>query len=368
MNTDAIVQKEHFHGSDIEKIEQKYAVRKEELRNFSANVNPFGLSKRLKEHLAANLDVLSAYPDREYTRLRQSIAKYCGANWQHVIVGNGTSELISLAIQLCAPKYTLIIAPTYSEYEREATLFGSACAYITLSEENDFRPDMESLLAQILPQADLLILCNPNNPTGGSLPTADIERILIHCQQTGTLVMADETYIEFSGQYAQIASIPLTARYDNLIVLRGVSKFFAAPGLRLGYAVTSNETLAAGMRQKQDPWTVNSLAEEAGILMFHDTDYIQCTRQLIETERARMCAALAAMQGLKPYPCDANFMLVKIEKDGINANMLFEAAIKNHMVIRDCSSFVSLDQRYFRFCFLFPKDNDRLLSCIQNLI
>lgn len=180
--------------------------------------------------------------------------------------------------------------------------------------------------------------------------------------------MVDETYIEFVRQYEEAASIPLTAQYDNLVVLRGISKFFAAPGLRLGYAATSNSELSARIKEKQNPWSINSLAEAAGTLMFTDTEYIRRTRELIDTERERICDALRAIPGLKVYPPSANFVLVRITKSGVNAQILFDAAIRHNMMIRNCSSFVSLDEQYFRFCFMQPADNDRLLTCIRSLI
>lgn len=368
MDTKKITHKNHFHGSDLEKIEQIYHIKKEAIVSFSANVNPLGLSGRLKEQLAGKLDVLTAYPDRDYTRLRQTIAAYCHTDFQNIIVGNGSTELISLIIQLRAPKQTLIIAPTYSEYEREAALQGGVCSYFVLREEDDFKPDVRLLLSQITPQTDLLVLCNPNNPTSGVITASDMERIAAHCRQTETLVMVDETYIEFVERYEEAASIPFTAQYDNLIVLRGVSKFFAAPGLRLGYAVTTNRRLASLIKEKQNPWAVNSLAEEAGTLMFTDTEYIRMTRELIAAERSRVCRALTAIPGLKLYPPSANFILVRIRKDGINAEALFDAAIQNNMMIRNCASFVSLDERYFRFCFMQPADNDRLLACIRKVM
>ena len=118
-------QKEHFHGSDLEKIEKIYHIKKEDIISFAANVNPLGVSPLLKRTLADKIDVITSYPDREYTSLRQSIAGYCCCDADDILVGNGCTELISLFIQITAPKKTLLLGPTYSEYERDLKLEGS---------------------------------------------------------------------------------------------------------------------------------------------------------------------------------------------------------------------------------------------------
>lgn len=368
MGKQQITHVEHFHGSDLEKIEKIYGIRKEDIVSFSANVNPLGLSESLKQELAKRLDVITAYPDRAYTRLRQAIAEYCHTAYENIIVGNGSTELISLMIQLRAPKQAMIAAPTYSEYEREVRLQGGVISYFQMQEEDNFRLDVTALMQDITPQTDLLILCNPNNPTSGAITSADMEAIVKHCRKTDTLVMVDETYIEFADNYEEIASIPLTERYDNLVVLRGISKFFAAPGLRLGYAVTGSRQIREHIHKEQNPWSINSLAETAGTLMFTDTAYIHAVKELICKERERVCRALAHIDGLKVYPASANFVLVRITKGGINADDLFDAAIRKHMMIRNCASFPYPDNRYFRLCFMNPSDNDKLLDCIRNIM
>ena len=138
--------KDHFHGSDLEKIEQLYGIKKEEITSFSANVNPLGISPLLKETLANHIDAITSYPDREYLSLRQCIADYVGADYENIIMGNGSTELISLFIQIEHPKKALIIGPTYSEYEREIALGGGTSLYYPLQEELDFALDRKSVV------------------------------------------------------------------------------------------------------------------------------------------------------------------------------------------------------------------------------
>ena len=141
--------------------------------------------------------------------------------------------------------------------------------------------------------------------------------------------MIDETYVEFAPCIEEITAIPLTKRYDNLMVIRGVSKFYAAPGLRFGYGITSSEAFLKSLHQHQ----------KRGEPFF-----------------------------LYPYAAYGNFILVRILKEGLTSFDVFEAAIKNRLMIRDCSSFESLTGEYIRFCIMNPEDNDRLLHVLNSLI
>ena len=237
-----------FHGSDIEKICDHYHLKKENIINFAANVNPLGLSPGIKKELSANLDLLSSYPDRNYTSLRNTISEYCSIPADYILPGNGSSELISLLIQERAPKHTLILGPTYSEYSRELAFSGSTQEYYHLQESKDFFPDIDDLCRTLENGYDFLILCNPNNPTSSAILQKDMKKLLTFCKQKNIFVMIDETYVEFAPDISDVTAVPLTREFDNLMILRGVSKFFAAPGMRLGYGISGNKAFLSKMR------------------------------------------------------------------------------------------------------------------------
>jgi threonine-phosphate decarboxylase len=339
-------------------------IKKEDITSFSANVNPLGISYKLKKELASHIDAITSYPDREYTSLRKCIAKYAGTDYTSVLVGNGSTELISLVIQIKKPSKALIVGPTYSEYEHEVALGGGRSHYFRLREKDDFKLDIEGLENALTSDIDLLVICNPNNPTSSQIDRSSMRRILDACKEKGIFVMVDETYVEFSEDTSKITSIPLTEYYNNIIILRGISKFFAAPGLRLGYAVCGNHELLKEIDSRKNPWTINSLAAIAGEIMFKDTDYINETWNLISSERKRICGILEKCHGLKFYKPHANFILIKILKDGITSEELFDTAIRQGLMIRDCSTFPFLDNKYIRFCFMNPEDNDKLVKIL----
>lgn len=359
-----IEHKEHFHGSDLEKIEAAYGIKKENITSFSANVNPLGISYQLREGLMEHLDAITSYPDREYTSLRKCIADYTGTDYRNILVGNGSTELISLVIQILHPKKALIIGPTYSEYEHEVSLGGGRSHYFRLKETDDFCLNPEELQEALSYDIDLLVLCNPNNPTSSQTDRHSMRRILDACKEKGIFVMVDETYVEFSESTNEITAIPLTDYYNNIIILRGISKFFAAPGLRLGYAICGNHQLLKEIDSKKNPWTINSLAAAAGEMMFQDEKYIRDTKELITAERQRICSILDNCPAVKYYPPHGNFILVRVLRDDITSMDLFETAIRQGLMIRDCSTFPFLDNKYIRFCFMNPADNDALLKVL----
>ena len=355
--------KPEFHGSDLEKIADYYHLDKEKIVLFGANVNPLGLSGQVKKDLAEHLDIISSYPDRDYTDLKKAIAAYTNTSPEHIVVGNGSTELISLLISQRAPKRALLLGPTYSEYARELNLVGGTLEYYNLKEEQDFRLDISDLTDTLKSDIDLLIICNPNNPTSSAISTADMKKLLTVCRSLGIFVMIDETYVEFAPDIDTISAVSLTTKFDNFMILRGTSKFFCAPGLRLGYGICGNLAFLERMNSIKNPWTINTLAALAGEAMFMDTDYIQTTKDYIQSERTRCIDILSKRDNLKIYPAYANFILVKL-LDGTTSFEMFERCIKSGLMIRDCASFHGLDGEFIRFCIQKKEDNDRLLNLL----
>lgn len=370
-----ITPKEHFHGSDLEKIEKYYGIHKEDIINFAGNVNPLGISPVLRKTLSGCIDAITDYPDREYTSLRRSIAAYVNkdiaeenrCSIEHILVGNGSTELISLFIQFIKPKKALILSPTYSEYERELNLADSGIEYFPLKKEEDFILNLPALKERLANACDLFVICNPNNPTSSAINTDTMAEILSFCRERNIYCMVDETYAEFAPDIASVTAVSLLSAYKNLIIIRGISKFFAAPGLRLGYALVSDEALINLVNERKNPWTINILASLAGEIMFSDEEYIRETRSLISRERDHIRQELNGIPWLKYYEASANFILVEIKRDNLTSRDLFEGAIRKSMMIRDCSTFTGLGSQFIRFCFLTREQNDKLLEYLKEI-
>ncbi|WP_058485693.1 pyridoxal phosphate-dependent aminotransferase [Defluviitalea phaphyphila] len=360
--------KHYLHGGDLEAIETFYKIPRNEIIDFSSNVNPLGISPKAKKELAKNLDLISTYPDRKYTKLRQKLSIYTGADFESILVGNGSTELISLFINLIHPKKALIIGPTYSEYEREVILNGGHIEYYPLKEELNFEIDINNFKKSLTEDIDLLILCNPNNPTSSAISRTNLEEILSYCKNKNIFVMIDETYIEFAKNMDNISSVPLIKYFDNIIILRGISKFFSAPGLRFGYGLCGNMDLVNKINEIKNPWTINILASFGAEIMLEDMEYIEATKKLINSERDKIYNSLKNLKNIKVYKPTANFILFKLLRNDITSSDIFEKLIKQKMLIRDASSFPFLDSRYMRFCFLLPEQNQRLINSLKEII
>ena len=356
--------KDHFHGSDLEKIEELFGIKKEKITSFSSNVNPLGLPESVKNAFSSFLSALTAYPDRNYKALREAVAAYSHCDSASVLVGNGSSELISLFISALSPKKALILGPTYSEYERSVALAGGKSRYFPLREKDGFRLNEEALEEKLTEDTDLFILCNPNNPTAGLIRRDTLRRILDICMERAIFVMVDETYIEFTDHMDSHSAIALTGDYENLVVLRGISKFYAAPGLRFGYAVTKSSRLLLAFHSGEIPWSVNSMAEKMVPLMLSDTDFQAKTRELIRTERNRLTEVYQSSGKFTVYPSDANFLMMKIREENVTSEDLFLRCIRQGLMIRDCSSFPFLSEKFIRICLLMPEENDRLSAVL----
>ncbi|MGN1231071.1 MAG: aminotransferase class I/II-fold pyridoxal phosphate-dependent enzyme, partial [Anaerotignum sp.] len=198
--------------------------------------------------------------------------------------------------------------------------------------------------------------------------TDEMRKILTHCKENGISVMVDETYIEFSDILSEICSIPLVKEFDNLFVIRGTSKFFAAPGIRLGYGMSSNQAFLERLKTNQNPWSVNSLADFIGQHLFSDVEFHKATQKLVSEERKKAFAELSTWKNIKAYPSEANFILLKLKTDKVTAHDLFEKCIVKKMLIRDASSFTFLDETFLRFCILSPEQNAALLQELKQWV
>ena len=174
--------------------------------------------------------------------------------------------------------------------------------------------------------------------------------------------------MDFVQDKDDCTAIPLVKEYDNLYVLRNTSKFFAVPGLRLAYAITSNPVFKKTMSITGFPYAINTLAEAAGIDMFKDASYISKTQTLMKTERNLVYSALASRKTIKLYKPDANFILVKLLKKDISAQTVVDHCQSKGLYIRSCADITGLDNSYIRFCFMNPEQNDLVVNTILEIV
>lgn len=347
------------HGANLFDLSKQYNFDINSILDFSSNINPFGADKKALNYIAENLDIVSIYPDPEYLDLKASISEYCECQIENILLSNGATSLISNYIKYISPKKALLLQPAYSEYESELNEAKAEILRFFLKKEENFKINIDEMIEFINKnEVELAIICNPNNPTGTILSRNDIERLL---NSTNSKFMVDETYIEFSDK-GTFSSAPLTSKYSNLFVIRGTSKFFATPGIRLGYAISSDSKAKEYISKSFHLWDINVIASTMGEIMFKDNEYIENTHSLISNEMAYLKNTLSTFSKLKVYPSHGNFILCEILCDNMDANKLYTELIKKGIAIRNCSSFNGLGENFFRICVLKHEENARLMD------
>lgn len=347
------------HGANLFEIAKELNIDKSEIKDFSSNVNPLGISPLAKKYLVEHPEIISTYPDPHYRELKASIASYAKTGVDKIILGLGATELIKDYIEIISPQNALILNPAYSEYENILKSVGANIFKYNLKKEEDFKFNPEKILEMIKENnIDLFTFPNPNNPTGTALSSEDLRKIL----DTGINVLVDECYVEFENN----SVIPLTDEYKNLFVVRGTSKFFASPGLRLGYGIISDEKIMEQLEDRSYLWSINTVASELGNIMLRDKKYIEKTRDFIKREKEYFYNEMAEISILNAYPSDANFILVEI-KDCFTAADLRSYLTESFLIIRDCESF-GLGKNFFRFCILDEESNRNLIKKIKEYI
>ncbi|WP_084295155.1 threonine-phosphate decarboxylase CobD [Caldanaerobius polysaccharolyticus] len=354
------------HGGNIYKAAEQYGIDLDAIVDYSDNVNPLGVPYSAKEGILNNIDALSHYPDPEYKQLRKAISEYTSVDFENIIVGNGATELISLFIKVLKPKKALVVMPAYSEYQRELEINGARVSHYVLKREKDYKGDVEELCAMVQGN-DIVVICNPNNPTGTAFTADEMKRVAEASRIHGAYLMVDETYVEFTDDMSVYSSSGILNEYPNVFIIRGFSKYFGIPGLRVGYAMTSDKELLRFINDKKDPWSVNLLADIAARSVLKDKDYIRRSKDFMSSERRFMASELKKIDKLKVYDSVCNFFLCEILAD-IPAKEIARAAVKKGLLIRDASTFKYLGDKEFRVCIKLRKENQLLLDFLKGVL
>ena len=368
-------EKTDFHGGNIYKIFREKNIDK--ILDYSSNINPYGLPENLKKEIFEKLFVLERYPDPDYIELREKIAEKNNLNIENIIVGNGATEIIFLFMKILSPKKVLIVSPTFGEYERAikaSTLANDSLEinYFELKEAENFVLNIKNLETELENNYDLLILCNPNNPTGQFLKLKKLEEILKICEQKNTKLFVDEAFVEFVEDWENESIINSKENKENLFIIRAFTKFFAIPGLRLGYGICFNNNLLKKMLEKKEPWSVNNIADLAGKTVLDDENYIQKTKEWIKDQKKYMYENLNKIEGLRAYKTEVNFILLKIEgnllEKGLDVKNLRKKMLEKGILIRDASNFIYLNKHYFRLAIKDKLNNEKVIETLTSIL
>ncbi len=326
----------------------------------SSSVNPLGAPKAAIEAIKKNAGRLApVYPDPECRDLKAGLSRYLGVESSQLAVGNGAVEIIYWFAQTFAAKRVVIAAPTFCEYELASYRAGADVTFIPLKDGFELDAD---LLIEKARGADAVFLCNPNNPTG---MLSDTVSKIVENVDSSTKILLDECFIELTDDPAANTMIGRIDEFDNLLILRSLTKSFGMAGLRVGYSVSSPQ-LVSKLSEKRIPWNVNGLAQAAAVAALSDARHVARARAVIKKERQFLYDRISKMESFVPLRSDANYFLVRL-KDRDSTKLRDMLLKKAGVLVRDCSTFTGMGSQHIRVAVRTRRENLLLLKALETV-
>lgn len=323
-----------------------------DILDYSSNINPIKYNFDLNECK----EELYKYPDIDYTNLKNIVAKYLNCSVDNVSVGNGAVELIDAFVSLF--KRVVLATPCFSEYQIRAQVRGKDILKLKLN--FNFNLDLEQL--KYIKEGDILVLGNPNNPTGKRIEKEKLKLIYKICQERGAYLLLDEAFYEFADDYD---SIEMFKGKYGVSIIRAATKFFSLPGIRLGYAYVSKD-----VKESIDnillTWTVNSVAAFLAQSFLQDTIYIKSSKEFIKKERQFFLSELKKLERIYVYDTQSNFILIKLLDH--DEDTVFQRMLENNILIRKCSTFDGLEKNYIRIAIKDRESNLKFLNVFREAL
>jgi threonine-phosphate decarboxylase len=334
------------HGGNIYDLAQELGCHPSEIVDMSSNMNPLGPPPALVNFLKKNINTIATLPEVDANRTVNAFAGRYHIDSERVIAGNGTTQFIYSIPRILKTKKALIFGPTYADYADACAMHHIPYGYTTAEESADFEHDI-SAAAQQIQGYDTVFICNPNNPTGNIIPAADLEQL---CKSRADVnFVIDESYLMFvdgSNKQSMIKSA-----LPNVMVLNSLSKFFAIPGLRVGFLISS-PVIIKKFKTYLLPWSVNSLAQMAVQYLMKQTaevqTFIENTVTFIAREKDILFETFKDLSFIKLFPSTTSFILVRLYVN-LTADSLGKHLARNRILIRNCSNFSGLSDRFVRF-------------------
>lgn len=345
------------HGGDRWVAQARWGIPADQFLDFSASINPLGPPSTAIQAIRENLHRLEYYPEPAGLALKKALAETLPMDEGSIVLGNGSTELIYLCAQMFCRHRIMVLAPGFSEYGQGVE---NPCILRLALDLNDMRLPLAEI-AENLAAGDLLFVNNPNNPTANLFPREELLQLVALVNDRQARLVIDESFIDFVEDWS--ASLRDVSGQDGLIILGSLTKFFALPGLRIGYALSSQANIQK-MENMLPPWRINTLALLAGEAAVRDQNYIKMTHQLINAERAFLADGLSQIKGLQVYPSQANFILIDARGRDVTAVDLQAKLGPEGILIRDCSDFYHLSPYHVRLAVRSRGENEILLKSL----
>jgi threonine-phosphate decarboxylase len=342
------------HGGDI--------YRNKVNKDFSVNLNPMGIQDEVLSAVHESVNKADCYTDLEQEEVREVLAKSVGVDKEFIYAGNGASELIMAVVRAVNPKNTLLFEPVFSGYEYA---LDSGITRYKLSETECFRLSSKNL-ELINDKIDLIFFCDPVNPTGQNIDDNVLSEAIDKAKNMGAYICVDESFIWMSEKAVtkrDVDLVELVKKYDNLIIIRSLTKLLAMPGIRMGYVITAPQNIEK-IRKQLPEWNLSVMSEAAiksGIKLINETDFIQRTNKLLRDERRYLSDSLQKI-GLKVFESDTAFILFK---GPVN---LYDKLLDKNVMIRDCSDFYGLEKGFYRIAIKNHDENEAFIRVLKGVI
>ena len=330
--------------------------------DFSSNINPFGIPDEVKKDIRDSIYLCEKYPDDKCIELQREIADFESLEPENIICGNGAIDIIYKAVNFLKPEKALIATPCFSEYEKALRESGSeVCFYERKSSEEGFFIGEDFL--DRMRGMDLIILCQPNNPTGEIISDNLLGKVIKKASEEKSFLIIDECFMDFVEEKEKHSC----KRYmnDSMLIIKAFTKIFGMPGIRLGYGLSNNVKLINALEEFGPAWSVSSTANVAGVSVLkyvkNNEKYLSELTRYIKEENIYLSDEIRKT-GIEVFDSEANFLLLYSEKN------LYEELLEKQILIRDCSNFRGLKNGFYRIAVRTHRENQALISALRKVV
>ncbi|WP_215695463.1 threonine-phosphate decarboxylase CobD [Clostridium sp. MCC353] len=348
------------HGGDIFGVAAELGVKPEECLDFSANLNPLGVPKSVRDAMKESLDQVIYYPDPDCRELIHDLSGHYGVPEGYLLAGNGAADLIFRLVYGIRPSNALIPAPTFLEYEEALKQTKTRIIRLPLDENLEVPENLPEFISE---EIDLVFLCNPNNPTG-ILTGRDLMIMAAKkAVETGTILVIDECFLDFTGREEEFTMVPYLKEFPNMVILKSFTKMFSIPGIRLGYALCSDPDLINRIRAAGQSWSVNTAAAAAGRAALKEVEFVRSSAAFIKEEREFLTGELKKL-GIRVFPGQANYLFIQVK----SCPGLYDKLLRYGIMIRRCLNYDGLDETYYRTAVRNREENKGLIKALKSII
>ena len=328
--------------------------------DFSSNISPLGPPPLVRKTIKKQLKTIEIYPDPDSIRIRKNLEWYTKVPFNQIVVGNGATEIIYNFCQAFLSQKTpvLIPIPTFGEYEAAAKLNGAKISFFKTMNLNENDADFINKI----PKHGCVFLCNPNNPTGVLIPRKKLLNLLRVAKNRRSILVVDECFIELVPESNE-SVVKDIKKHDNLLVLRSLTKSFGLAGIRIGYALGSKQMISV-LNKIKIPWNVSGLAQQAASAALCHSFFLEKANNLIKKESNYLQKNISKIDGFECLSSSTNFILIKTK---INSKTLQKKLLKKKILIRNCSTFRGLDNKFIRIAVRTRKENKRLVRSLEKI-